>query len=181
MYDVTLDSDKEIWKAIKGYEGYYEISNYGRVKSLQNRQYNFKTQQVEIIKREKILKSSKVKRGYYAISLVKNGESKSFYIHRLIAIAFIKNEFNKPVINHIDENKENNNIDNLEWCTQKENIQKYGNIKIKQYDKKGNLIKIWNGLNETARKLNLQASKICLCCQGKRKSTGGYVWRYGDE
>lgn len=98
----------ELWEDIKGYEGRYKISNKGRVKSLINNKGNF---------REKILKPSKDKDGYLQVGLSKNGIQKTKRIHQLVAKAFIKNPCNYPLINHKDENKSNNNVDNLEWCT----------------------------------------------------------------
>lgn len=104
--------EKEIWKDILNFEGEYQISNLGRVKSLPR----FKKR-----KEEKILKISKGKRGYYSIVLWKNQKSKTFTIHRLIACHFIPNPENKREVNHIDANKLNNNLSNLEWVTPKEN------------------------------------------------------------
>lgn len=111
---------KEIWKDVVGYEGLYQISNIGRIKSLN---YN-KT------KKENIMKQRCVKgKEYFSIGIMKDGVSKEYKIHRLVAIAFIPNPDNKPQINHKDSDPKNNNVENLEWCTSAENIQhafKYG-------------------------------------------------------
>lgn len=107
---------KEEFRPIKGYEGLYEVSNLGNVRN---------------VKTGRILKSFDNKRGYLTIRLSKNGKSSKFYIHRLVAEAFISNPNNYPVINHKDEIKTNNSIDNLEWCTQKYNIN-YGTRAIRQ-------------------------------------------------
>jgi len=104
------------WKPIRGYEGLYEISDKGQVKSLIG--WNGK----RYINREKILKPTKTTTGYWKIELVKNKNRKSKKIHRLIAIAFIPNPEKKPNINHIDGNPLNNSLENIEWCTQKENV-----------------------------------------------------------
>lgn len=109
-----------IWKPIKGYEGLYEISSTGQIKSLP-RKKGLKNGHYYITK-EKILKTSMTTTGYRKIELTKNGTKKSKKVHRLIAKAFIPNEEGKPNINHIDGNQLNNNISNLEWCTQRENI-----------------------------------------------------------
>ena len=101
----------EIWKDIKGYEGLYQISNKGRVKSLGNNK----------TKKEKILSPGKHK-GYFYVSLYKNRKEKKYSIHRLVAQAFLPNPDNLPVVNHKDENKLNNNVENLEWCTQEYNV-----------------------------------------------------------
>ena len=97
----------EEWRDIKGYEEKYQVSNLGRVKSLKDRYGNY---------REKILKYSKNNRGYLTVSLCKNSKVKLFTVHRLVAQAFIENSNNYPEVNHKDENKENNRVDNLEWC-----------------------------------------------------------------
>jgi hypothetical protein len=101
----------EIWKDIEGYEGLYQVSNLGRVKSLQSRW----------ARREKILSGNKTGGGYLSVSLYKSGV-KRFYIHRLVAKSFILNPHLKPEVNHINAIKSDNNINNLEWCTNQENI-----------------------------------------------------------
>lgn len=103
--------DKEIWKDIKGYENLYQISNLGRVKSLPK--YHKKN--------ESIMKYT-LRSGYRTLVLRKNSKRKSKQIHRLVAEAFIPNPDNKYIVNHKDYNRQNNNVENLEWCTQKENV-----------------------------------------------------------
>ena len=110
--------NKEKWKDIKGYEGLYQVSNLGNIKSL-NRTTNIPN--AKRIEKEKILKLN-TRNGYYVINLRKNGKRISKQIHRLVAEAFIPNNDNKPFVNHKDFNRLNNNIENLEWCTQKENV-----------------------------------------------------------
>lgn len=110
---------KEIWKPILGYEGIYEVSSFGRIKSLKRRSKEDKNE------RGLILKQKKTKAGYYIISLHNQGKEKFFFVHRLVAQAFIPNPENLPIINHIDENKSNNCVENLEWCDQCYNIN-YG-------------------------------------------------------
>lgn len=110
--------EQEIWKDIKNYEGLYKISNLGRVKSLPKyagRSY----------RKEKILKTYLDKNGYVKVILCKNNRTRFLSIHRLLAEAFIPNPNNYPQINHKDENKQNNSLNNLEWCTCKYNIN-YG-------------------------------------------------------
>lgn len=108
----------ELWKDIKGYEGVYQISNLGNIKSLKRKTH---IQNATRIKKEKILKLQ-LRNGYYVINLCKNGCRKAYSVHRLVAETFIPNPNNLPYINHIDFNTQNNSVDNLEWCTQKDNI-----------------------------------------------------------
>lgn len=109
---------KEEWKDIQGYEGLYQVSNLGRVKSLER---ITKIPNAKRIEKEKIRKLG-TRNGYFVINLMKNNKRKSFQVHRLVAEAFIDNPQDKPFVNHIDYNKKNNNVYNLEWCTQKENV-----------------------------------------------------------
>lgn len=114
----------EIWKDIKGYEGYYQVSNMGRIKSLPRKIYNsgILGKNKFYITKEKILKGRLDKKGYLRVVLCKNNKKKDYLIHRLTIEAFKKNVDNKPCINHIDGNKTNNKLDNLEWCTYSENL-----------------------------------------------------------
>jgi hypothetical protein len=133
----------EIFKDIKGYEGYYQISNLGNIKSLSrlvDNHSNFKK-----LLKEKILKASISKTGYYVIDLKKNNQRKTFKIHRLIALHFIKKIQYKNFVNHIDGNKLNNEISNLEWCTIKEN-----NIHAERIGLKND-----SGINNSRAKLNI--------------------------
>src|SRR5699024_373311 len=108
----------EKWKDIKGYEDSYEVSNLGRVRSKERtRKFGRATKTFE----SKILKQSEDKDGYYRVNLSKDGKKKRFFAHRLVATAFIETNDDKPVINHMDGNKKNNVVDNLEWCTRSEN------------------------------------------------------------
>ena len=116
---------KEIWKDIKDYEGLYQISNYGRIKSLSRKVFRYNhiaKRKIEIVYKEKIRKTRIDKDGYYIINLHKNNIMKTYKVHRLVGENFIENKENKPYINHKDGNKLNNNILNLEWCTAKENV-----------------------------------------------------------
>lgn len=157
----------EQWKDIKGYEGYYQISSYGKVKNIVT---------------GNILKPSKSKTGYLHITLCYTNR-KDFLIHRLVALAFLQNPNNFPEVNHKDEDKSNNCADNLEWCTAKYNVN-YGkgskarNTKVIQYDLKNNMIKIWESMKEVEEELGIKYQCISRCCSGLRKSTGGFLWAY---
>lgn len=172
----------EIWKDIKGYEGLYQVSNLGRIKSLSRWKQNYKKL---IYIEERILKQG-FNGKYYHVRLSKEGKTKTYLVHKLVAEAFIPNPNNLPQVNHKDENKENNRADNLEWCTQIYNCN-YGKRsdclrkKIGQYDLQGNLIKEWQGMRMAAKNLNICYSSIYKCCKRKIKTAGGYIWRYTDE
>lgn len=105
----------EVWKDIEGYEGLYQVSNMGRVKSLGA------TNRVGWHLREKILKQTIEPKGYLKVGLRKNNKIQTVRVHRLVANAFLPNPFNLPQVNHKDENKTNNHVENLEWCTNKYN------------------------------------------------------------
>ena len=171
---------KEVWKDIKGYEGLYQVSNMGKIKSLKFSHGN----------KEKILKGNKEKFGYLVVTLYKNKGRKNFKIHRLVAETFIPNPKNLPQVNHIDGNKQNNRIDNLEWCTAKENTNhahKTGlanndnlKIKVKQYDLNGNFIREWDSITDIEKSLNIDKSSVVKVCRHKRNQAGGYVWDYNN-
>jgi len=182
---------QEIWKDIKGYEGLYQVSDVGNIKSLN---YN-KTKQ------EKNLKFGIDTSGYRVVNLFKNGKPKMYTVHKLVAITFIPNPNDYPIINHKDENRRNNNIDNLEWCTYKYNLN-YGerNKKVKQNmkekEKKNGQIKrkkvtcittgeIFKSVTEASMKTNAYSTTISQCCKGKRKHAGKHpstgeklMWEY---
>ena len=161
----------EIFKVIKENEN-YAISNYGRIKSL---------------KRNKIL-TNKTTGNYNHIILFKDNKKKNYLIHRLVAEAFIPNIENLPQINHKDENKRNNCVDNLEWCSSSYNIN-YGNRKrkvinavkksINQYSIDGEFIKKWEVMNDAIRFYNNK--HITDVCKGRRKVASGFIWKYCDN
>lgn len=164
---------EEIWKDIKGYEGLYQISNFGNIKSKKRQGTNGKiTKQVSKI-------------GYYIVDLYKESKRQTKYLHRIIAETFIPNPNNLKCINHKDGNKLNNSIENLEWCNYSyNNFHAYRNgLKsnckaVIQIDK--NTHKILNtfySMKEASRKTNIPQSSISLCCNKKLKTTGGYIWK----
>ena len=167
---------EEIWKDKKGYEGHYQVSNWGRVKSIK-------------FGKEKILKLIKDKDGYLQVTLCKNNIKKVYKVHRLVAEAFIDNTDNLPQVNHKDENKLNNNVDNLEWCDRLYNVRYGTGIErrskkrskpVLQYDLEGNFIKEWVSINECVRN-GYNQGNVAACCRGKRKYHKGFIWRYKNE
>jgi hypothetical protein len=173
---------QEIWRDIKDYEGLYQISNLGRVKSVERivkRGTNFKPV------RERVLKMGD-KDGYKYVILSKSGKTKTGWIHRLVAQAFIPNPDDLPCINHKDENPSNNHVNNLEWCTHSYN-NSYNDIRIKaarnkrkpiiQYSKDGTFIREWSHAREASEALGLSKRAIYECCVGRSKTSGGYIWK----
>lgn len=168
---------EEIWKNIDGTNGEYQVSNIGNVRSLKKNK----------IRQLKIFDNGY---GYLRVSLNINGKIKSEKVHRLVAKAFIPNPNDYPCINHIDENKYNNNVNNLEWCSYSYNncygkrIKKVVNKtskKVFQYDKQGNFIREWNSAMEIQRELGYRANSICSCCNGKYKTSYNFIWKYKEK
>ncbi len=162
----------EIWKDCKGYEGKYQVSNRGRVWS---------------VYKQRVMKPY-MGNGYLKVDLIaKNGKRKKEYVHRLVALAFIDNLNNHPIVNHIDGNKQNNLVENLEWITQQKNMQHSYYILnnttgTSHIPRKCFCIEtgvIYPSISEAKRQTG--ASHISEVCSGKQKTSGGYHWRYCDE
>ena len=185
--------EQEEWRDIKGYEGLYQVSNKGRVKSLE-RAIAAKSGSKRTI-RERVLKLTTNPKGYLRVQLYNSsGKMKIFSVHRLVCEAFYPNPQNKPQVNHINEVKTDNRACNLEWVTAKENL-KHGtrpvkiakaNVKNKsksvgQYTLDGELIKIWQSTMEVQRQLGFAPSHISLVARGKRETAYGYVWKYVED
>ena len=160
---------QEVWKPVKGYEGLYEVSNLGRVKSFP-RKGNFHKYPV-------LLTIHTYKTGYKYVVLSKNGVSTKKKIYRLVAEAFIPNPDNLPQVNHKDENKSNNKVENLEWCTQTYNNQYSKAKKVIQYNRNGEIIKVWSSTREIERVLGIDHTTISYKCRNKNNKE----WRYADE
>lgn len=174
--------ENEVWKDIKGYEGLYQVSNLGRVKSLKRYE---KSGQKTRLRSEKILKQNNAM-GYNYVILSKCSKLKSYRIHRLVAETFISNLQQLPQVNHIDGNKTNNCVDNLEWCTASYNIKEAYRLnlsktrKVIQYSLSGDFVNLWSSIANASKSLNLDASAIAKCCKGKRNRVGNYLWKYND-
>lgn len=195
-----MSKNVEIWKPVVGYEGLYEVSSLGNVRSLNYRHTNT----------VKNLSLSRNKDGYIRVHLWKNYKGKVLTVHRLVAEAFLPIPEGKPQIDHINTDKTDNTVwlnedgsvnyekTNLRWVTNKENINNPLTVKhlseirngnensksisraVLQYTKDGKLIKEWGSMNSAARELKINKSGIYSCCNGynRCKSYGGYVWRY---
>lgn len=180
---------KEEWREIEGYYG-LEVSNTGKI-----RRTNFSKKDIANIKKyenklPKVLKTSLDKDGYVVIVLSNNGKNFHTRVHRVVAKAFIPNPENKKQINHIDGNKQNNNVSNLEWCTQSENIRHRINIlgvrltnnkkskPVIQYDMEMNIIKEYPSAKEAMRQTKMSQGHISECCRGEIKQYNGFIWKY---
>lgn len=187
--------EEEIWRPVEGYEGLYEVSSIGRIKSLKRVVRN--NGGYRIIQ-ESIKKNSVDGKGYEYVWLW-NKSGREHRVHKLVATAFIPNLENKPCIDHINGNRRDNRVENLRWCTHKENSNfeiahermsrnapwrgKYGeNVPwskaVFQYDQEGNLIQEFGGILEASRKTGINYRCISDSCRGKQKTAGGYVWKY---
>lgn len=181
---------EEVWKNIAGYEGLYQISNSGRVKSLNYRGHGY----------EKILVPKVNNSGRLWVELARNGKSKPFLIHRLVGSAFLPNPLGYKEINHIDENPQNNDVRNLEWCSHKYNVNyyfskhphgpnrkcssKYGDRKsmeIEQCLADGTVVRRWANSRTIFSQTGMSDWSISECCRGNRKTAYGYVWRYANS
>ena len=145
---------------VKGYEGLYGITSCGKVWSY---------------KRQKFLKPYYDTNGYLQVSLYKNGNHKVIRIHKLVAEAYIPNPDNLPQVDHIDNDKNHNYINNLQWLTGRDNVRKGNNIPILQYDLDGNFIREWECAADVGKEVK---GNICHCLKGKYKQAYGYIWKY---
>lgn len=159
----------EKFKPVQGYAGIYEISNLGRVKSL-SRIIERKDGNTRVTE-DRIILPFLTKCGYHQIVLCKDGVRKKHLIHRLVANAFIENPNKLPIINHKDENKLNNRVDNLEWCSTYYNLR-YGKmqaklVKINVIDSKGDIVEVVEGIAECERKYSISKYLIQRSSEGK--------------
>ena len=183
----------EEWKDIPGYEGLYQASTFGQIRSLDRRVSNRSVKGV-------ILKQHSYKTGYNATCLCKNGSVKTVLVHRIIAKTFIDNPNNLPTVNHKDEVKTNNSVDNLEWCTSKENTN-YGTCisrranthrgkkhkpfrrrdlckRVVCMTKNDEIVAEYESISQAQIESGIKFQNISSVCLGKAKSAGGYKWKY---
>lgn len=191
---------KEIWKDIEGYEGLYQVSNQGRVKSLareiiRNRGGTIYT----LIQKERILRYSDNTRGYLVVDLIKEGRQMKHYIHRLVAKTFLPNPNNMPEVNHKDEDKLNNCVDNLEWCSSSYNLKygtrgkrisaskisshRCGGRSVKQMTLDGKEIARYDSVHFAEKATGINEASIYKVCKGTYDvvTAGGYRWSYVEE
>lgn len=187
-----MNNDKEIWAWIDGYEGQYMVSTFGRVISIERIRGNHSKKQNV---RKKIKKLSDNGHGYKFVNLWKDNKEEKKYIHRLVAMAFIPNPENLPQINHKDEDKSNNRIDNLEWCNQKYNIN-YGTFRTRSkstmlrngnnrgidvYDMNGKFIKTYVFSNEVCKEYGINRRVLYDVCNGITRSVKGHRFVFEGE
>lgn len=172
----------EFWKSIEGYEGFYEVSSQGRVRSVDR----YVTCGKSTLHLKAKVKKITVRKGYCVVTLNKDGEFKTYYVHRLVATAFLGHPNEKQDVNHKDENKLNNNVNNLEWCSRLYNIN-YGtrttrqiktqSIPVAMLNDKGEIVKIFPSLSSTKSE-GYNPSNIKYTCDGKFKKMYGYRWQW---
>ena len=184
----------EIWENVKDYEEFYQVSNLGNVKSLARDIY-YQNGTIHHLK-EKILAPALNNKGYQYVHLCKNGKMKNMLVHRLVAMAFIPNSENKPMINHKDENPLNNCVNNLEWCTASYNanygtriqrcVQNHRSYKLGDNPRARavfcvELNKKFDCAKSAQEELGILRTSIGSACRGKTKTAGGFHWRYADD
>ena len=169
---------REEWRDIKGFEGLYQVSNTGKVKSLERTVWNGRGYRTVP---EKIMKTHDNGKGYLQVKLCKDGKGKKYKINRLVAQAFLDNPNNLPEVNHKDKIRTNDNVDNLEWCTKQYNIDYSLSKAVIGINKISGLIIEFPSLMEAERQTGINHGNVCKCLKGNLKSTGGFYWIYAES
>ena len=162
----------EIWRPVPSYEGLYEVSNTGKIRSLCAR-YGYHNE----------LKQCAGSKGYLLVTLCRKGKQRTVNVHRIVADVFIPNPSNFPCVNHKDQNKKNNKASNLEWCSYAHN-NTYADRARKSGIRRGMPVRCietgetFYSAHEASRMMNIKQSGICMCCNGKLKTSGGYHWEF---
>lgn len=184
----------EVWKKVRGYDGRYEVSSLGRVRSYANGRWGNKEDPI-------VLKQRNTTNGYLSVYLRKSGgKAKDFRIHRLVAEAFVSNPDAKPDVNHIDGDKHNNCAENLEWVTKSENsihafanglatpsdhqkevVSKLRSKPVIMLDRNGCFQKRFASITKASNETGIDRSDIARCCKGKAKTAGGHKWEYENN
>ena len=194
---------EEIWKPIKGYEGYYEASNMGQIRSVDRiilSTANILHTEHYQLRRGRVLKQGNGRAGYKLAVLQKDGKKKTFYVHRIIAMAFVENPYNKPCIDHINGNHTDNRAENLRWCTQKENINNpntiHKNLDVLRYNASNNcspktILQLDKESLEVIREIPPKSSflkevgyvraYITSACRNRKKNAYGYKWAFKED
>lgn len=169
----------EQWKDIKDYKGLYQVSNFGRIKSVEKVLVDGRH------RKERILKPTKQSNGYYGVMLSNNTIKKRYLVHRIVAEAFLDNPDNLPQVNHKNEIKTDNRVENLEWCDGFYNIH-YGTAiqriskPVYQYTLDGEFVKEWQSAHEIERQLGYHSSAISKVCRGIKNKHKGFIWKYKE-
>lgn len=181
----------EEWKDIDGFEGYYQVSNLGRIRSLDrcvvaNNHGGAKLLRGKTMKLSKVTGRSNSISKYVVVNLRSHGKNKVCCVHRLVANAFLDNSNRLPTVNHKDGNKENNNVTNLEWATYSDNnthalrtgLRNPRGTAIVQYDMEHNIVSEYKSIADAARITELDMGSICHCLSNRRDSYAGFIWEY---
>ena len=155
----------EQWKYIEGYNGKYAVSNYGRIKSFQGIT-------------ERILKANKTRDGYAIVVMCINNKPKSYRVNRLVAKYFLENPNNYPQVDHIDENRLNNHVDNLQWMSARDNTTKSQGKPVNQLSLDGKIVASHISISHAARKIGANKSNIMKACRNINKVVYNYRWQY---